>query len=120
MQSAVLVRMPEPLAAAVNASAEAAGLSAAAWLRGLAADMADAPREARPTPPSRKRVIPAEDLAEVSRFANLVERNNGALVQMTKALREAGATELHADAEAVLSDLRSLAADLHDIVDMLR
>lgn len=119
MKSAVLVRMPEPLAEAVHASAQARNLSAASWLRGLAADLVDVPAEVRPSPPRRDRVTVSEDLAEVSRMAAIVERNNGAVVQLCKALRERGDV-LHADAEAVLADLRRVAAELHDLVGMLR
>lgn len=120
MQSAVLVRMPGPLAEAVESTAKARGLSSAAWLRGVAADLADAPADtARPSPPKRDRVTVSEDLAEVSRMAAIVERNNGAVVQLCKSLRERGDV-LHADAEAVLADLRRVAAELHDLVGMLR
>ena len=56
----------------------------------------------------------------MSRLAAMVERNNGATVQMVKTLRERGNANLHADAEAILADLRTVAGELHDLVEALR
>lgn len=110
MSSAVLVRLPAELAAAVEARARATDLTAAAWLRALAVAAAGAPVEdARPSRPPEP---PSPDVAELGRLTGAVGKATGAAVQLAKAAREAGAAAFHGEAEAVLAEYRVLAADL--------
>lgn len=111
MAGAVLVRLPDELAARVAAVAAAEGLSAAAWLRvhaatALGADLA----EARPSAP--RRGLPPEDVVAVARLRESVGEAVGALVQAAIRSREGGRAEAHAEIEALLPVLREHARDL--------
>lgn len=113
-KSQALVRMDSALAAAVAAAAKAADLTVAAWFRMLAVESLKIdPDLAAPTEPAYR---PEADVAELGRIVRLISRNNGAVVQLTATLRETGETQLHRDAEQVLTGLRSLKRELTDLV----
>lgn len=117
----VYVRLDQPLSAALDVVASGSGLSRAGWARRAivsalpASEVASLP----PSPARRPPVIPAPDLAEVSKLAGAVARTNGAVVQMTKTMREIG-HPFHGDAEAVLADLRATQEALLHVVTGLK
>lgn len=116
----VLVRMSPALAAAVRAEAEAAELSASAWIRRQIADVVQQPDAVHPTPPARRgRPAPTEAVVEVRRLQGVLGETCGAMVQLTKALRETG-HGAHAEAERVLAALRGGYAQIVDTVHWLR
>lgn len=115
------VRLAPATRAAVAAAAALEGLSDAAWLRARAVEAAGAPpEEALPTEPVEPVFLPSETLEAVGQLAARVSRLNGAVVQLARTWREAVAAELHADAEAVLADLRSTQAELGRIAARIR
>lgn len=117
MSEQMLVRLPGPLASAVTLAAHAEGLTAAAWLRGLAvARLEGAPEHVRPTAPAYE---PSLDLEALGLLSRKVSRANGALIQLAKAVRETG-TLGHAELEENLAALRSLRRDLTDVVEEAR
>lgn len=117
----VLVRMPPAMAAAVRAEAEAAGLSASAWIRQQIANDIQQPDAVHPTPPARRgRPAPTEAVVEVRRLQGVLGETCGATVQLTKALRETGHAGAHAEAERVLVALRGGYAQIVDTVHWLR
>ena len=118
LEEAVLVRLSRATAAAVGAAAEAAGLSRAAWLRRLAVEAAGLPPgEARPSRPAA--TLARADLAAVARLIGAVGKATGATIQLARQLREGGAAGLHAEAEAMLGELRTAAAQLRRLSDRL-
>lgn len=117
----VLVRLTAEAAAAVDAHAAAAGLTRAAWARGVIADAAALPVEdRRPVPTLRRRRAPAEDLAAISTLAAWLNRSTGALIQLVAATRKAGAADLHAETERVLVEHDALGANLHALIVRLQ
>lgn len=110
----VYIRLAPDLSVALDAASAEAGLSRAGWVRRVmvralptGSDFASL----RPSPPRRPVVIPPDDLVEVSKLAGAVARNNGAVVQLVRAMRETGHAS-HQDAEAVLAALRETQGDL--------
>lgn len=106
-QRQILVRMSDNLAQAVDAAAEAGGVSSAAWLRALAADaVGGAVPQDRQRSPRRG---PRPDLSDVEVELRALVRNlgvvGGATVQLTKTLREGGHPE-HKEAERTLRELK--------------
>lgn len=117
----VLVRLTAKAAAAVDAHAAAAGLSRAAWARGVIADAAALPvADRRPVPARTRQRAPAEDLAAISRLAAWVNRSNAALIQLAAATREAGAADLHGHAERVLAEHAAIGTRLGALVARLQ
>ncbi len=119
----VYVRLRSDIAAALQAAAIAADVSAAGWARAAIvaalptrSDIGSLPR----SPRRRPTTIPAEDVAEVSRLVGAIGRATGALIQLTKALREHGHGVAHGDAEMALADLRSVQSDLVTIATRMR
>jgi hypothetical protein len=106
MASQVLVRLPAHVAAAVDAQAAAAGLTSAAWLRGLVvssigADQAEAvPVRRRRSP----RQAPSALVQEVTRLREVVAELTGALVLAAGRTRERAMADLHDRVEAALPD----------------
>lgn len=117
MSGQVLVRLSPALAVAVSGAALSADLSAAAWLRGRAAEAVGHSEEARPTGPVD--AVPEPFLAELGRLARFVSRLNGAVTQMAMALRETG-HPAHGEAESVLAQLRPLRLQLTDALEEVR
>lgn len=120
---AVHVRLPEGLAAALDAAATAEGISPTGWVRAALVRALPISSEVGSLPPSARRrpaVVPPEDLAVIARLIGEVGRATGATIQLARSLREVGSTEAHAEAEAVLTRLRSIQADLVAIVSLLR
>uniref|UniRef100_A0A9E7ZLL7 Uncharacterized protein n=1 Tax=Bosea sp. NBC_00436 TaxID=2969620 RepID=A0A9E7ZLL7_9HYPH len=117
----VYIRLPPQLAVALDAAASEADLSRAGWVR---RELARALPEGSelvslpPSPPRRPAVIPPADLAEVSRLSAAIARTGGAVVQLCKHLRETGHVA-HADAEAVLADLRSAQVEVACLVQRI-
>ncbi len=106
-QRQILVRMLDDLAKAIDAAAEAQGVSSAAWLRALAVDAAGgAVPEDRQQSPRR---VPRPDLSTVEVDLRALVRNlgvvGGATVQLTKTLREGGHPE-YKEAERTLRELK--------------
>lgn len=118
----VLVRMSPALAAAVRAEAEAAELSASAWIRRQIADVVQQPDAVHPTPPAKKgRPVPSEAVVEVRRLQGVLGETCGATVQLTKTLRETGGNVgAHVEAERILTALRSGYAQMVDTLHWLR
>jgi hypothetical protein len=117
MTGQALVRMPPVLAARVRELAQVDGMTDSAWLRDLAATAAGLPDEARPT----HLAAAPPDLAALALLGRQVSRLNGAVVQLTRATREVGdPTSMHAELEAVLSDLRGCRDDLAKATGTLR
>lgn len=118
----VLVRMPPGMAAAVRAEADAAGLSASAWIRRQIADVVQQPDAVHPTPPAKKGCpVPSEAVVEVRRLQGVLGETCGATVQLTKTLRETGGNVgAHGEAERVLAALRSGYAQVVDTLHWLR
>ncbi len=120
----VYVRLDPSIFHALDATAADAGLSRAGWvrrelIRALSATHGDFQlRPSPPSPPRRPAVIPAADLVEVSCMAAALSRTGGAVVQLTKALREARHVA-HADAEEVLRGLRTVQRDVAGLVARL-
>jgi len=122
MASQVFVRLRPELATALDAAASEAGLSRAGWARReIARSLPDASEVASLplSPPRRPTTIPPADLAEVSRLSASLSRTGGAVVQLTKAFRHVD-HPLHADAEAVLSELRAVQVVLVSVINGLR
>ncbi len=120
---AVHVRLPEGLAAALDAAATAEGISPTGWVRAALVRALPVSSEVCSLPPSPRRrpaVVPPEDLAVIARLIGEVGRATGATIQLARFLREAGNMEAHAEAEAVLKGLRSAQADLVAVVSLLR
>ncbi|MEW6255071.1 MAG: hypothetical protein AB1592_03875 [Pseudomonadota bacterium] len=119
----VYVRLPLDVAAALDAASRLADVSRAGWVRKRIVE-ALPPSEGSSlalsrSPPRRSVTFPPADLVEVAKLAGNVARANGALVQMTKALRESS-HPAHLAAEDVLADLRSTQEDLLGVVTGLR
>lgn len=117
----VFVRLRSELSVALDAAAAEAGLSRAGWVRRELARALPEGSEAAPLPPSPPRrpvTIPAADLAEVSRLSASLSRTGGTVVQLCRAFREGG-HPLHADAEAVLTELRATQAEVGHLVARL-
>ncbi|SMF36678.1 hypothetical protein SAMN02982917_1873 [Azospirillum oryzae] len=114
MAGAVLVRLPADLAMRVANAAEEADLTAAAYLRRLAAEATRArPELAAPVRAYRKARPPApQHVVEVVRLREAVGELAGGLVQAAVRTREAGHADLHAAVEAVLPGVRAAALDL--------
>lgn len=124
-RTAIFLRLAPPLAPALDAAAAADGLSRAGWVRRLIAaglttrgDIASEPVSLPPSPPRRSSVIPPDDLVAVGQLAAAVGRTGGAVVQLCRALRENGHAA-HAEAEAVLADLRVCQRDLSRVIERL-
>lgn len=117
----VLVRMTPALERATVILADERGLSCAAYLRSFAVAAAMLSRsERRPTRPVPRRPPPRADVAELARLAGAVGKSAGAAVQLAKTLREAGAADLHSEAELVLAELRASQRALVDLTERLR
>lgn len=102
----------------VNAAAQIAGISRAAFAR---RHVLTAIGQVDKTPARRGGTsLPPEDVATIATLAGSVGRCAGATVQLTKALRMAGHVGFHDMAERVLADLRRQSADLTTIVERLR
>lgn len=114
MPGAVLVRLPSELAAWIGSAAAAENLSAAAYLRRLAAVAAGTtPELARPSPPRRPLPPPpSEAVVEVARLREVVGELAGAMVQAAIRVRTDGAETIHAEIEATLPGIRAAARDL--------
>ena len=114
MPEAVLVRMDEATYDAVTRAAEAAGVTAAAYLRTLAADAV------KTNPPPRPRRAPPRlsdpQVARLAQVATTLAMVVGLMTQIAAALRKAGISDWHAKAEAALTDLRHCAAMLQEII----
>jgi len=120
---AVHVRLPEGLAAALDAAATAEGISPTGWVRAALVRTLPACSDVGSLPPSPRRrpvVIPPEDLAVIARLIGEVGRATGATIQLARSLREAGDMKAHAEVEPVLTGLRSVQADLVAVVSLLR
>lgn len=108
MTGQVLVRLVPDLFARLGSAAAEAGLTAPAFVRQLIVRaLAAAPADARPSTP---RTPIAVDAAEVSRLVRAVGRSNGAMVQLSKCIRESGGD--NSEVESVLTDARAVQADL--------
>ncbi|MBE1237211.1 hypothetical protein IHV25_06065 [Phaeovibrio sulfidiphilus] len=119
MADQVLVRMSPTLAAAVRA--EAAELSASAWIRRQLADVVHQPDAVHPTPPAKKsRPVLSEAVVEMRRLQGVLGETCGATVQLCKDLRETGHDGVHDEAERVLTALRSGYAQVVDMLHWLR
>lgn len=124
MSGQVLLRMDDGTRKALEGLA--GGKALTSYLRDLigqhlidVVDMDPRTPEERQTYEAPMPWLPPEDTKELSGLAAAVSRLNGAVVQMTKAVRESGADALHADCEAVLSDLRAMRRELGDEVEHL-
>lgn len=122
MTTTLSIRLTSAVAAAIDAAAEAAMTSRSGWVRReivqILLDRSRLNGSVRiPLPPSPpiRRHIPPEDLAAVSKLSADLSRAGGAVVQMTKTLRETGHRS-HPDAEAVLSDLRQVQRQLSGLI----
>ncbi|HEX4627265.1 MAG TPA: hypothetical protein VH137_00625 [Gemmatimonadales bacterium] len=121
MSDAILVRVTPEAGAAVEALATAMDLSRAAWLRGLAVSAAGlSPAETRRSQPVAPPELPREDVAALALLIGVVGKACGATIQLAKGLRELGVGALHAEAEAVLGDLRASQRALVRIIEHLR
>jgi hypothetical protein len=121
LSESVLVRLSPEAASAVAARAAERGLSRAAWLRDLAVAAAQLPfAERRPSRPAAAPVRPRADLAALARLAGALGRAAGATIQVARALRERGAAERHAEAEAVLRALKASQQELVALIERLR
>lgn len=117
MSSAVLVRLPDDLAARLEAAARDRSLTAAAYLRALAtADLEIVPP---PVPVRRRRDPPSEAVLAVAYLRESVAETCGALVKAAVMARTDGAAVLHAEIEAVLPAIRQHALDLDRVKAML-
>lgn len=119
---AVYIRLDHRLSQALDRAAQGCDLSRAGWVRqqivrGLPthSDIGSLP----PSPPRRPAVIPAEDLATVSKLTATLGQTGGAVVQLCRELRQHGHVA-HSDAEKVLADLRSVQAHMTRLVHRLR
>ena len=111
MPGAVYVRLPDELAARLAATADQAGLTAAAWLRQLAVGVLDvAASEIRPTPP--RRALPPDDVVAVVHLREVVGEAVGALVCSAAFTREGGLEQAHAELEAIIPVFRQHALGL--------
>lgn len=116
-KSSVYVRLDPSIAHALADVAEAAGMSAAGWVRQRIVDALPGDHEIKPSPSVRNRV-PAEDLAVVSQLSADISRMGGALVQLTKALRR-GEHVSYNNAEATLTDLRAVQSAVWRVMSSL-
>lgn len=119
----VYVRLEPSIFLALDAAAADAQLSRAGWVRREVARALPTHGDfilppSPPSPPRRPAVIPPRDLVEVSGLAAALSRTGGAVVQMTRALREAGHVS-HGAAEDVLVDLRAMQRDIARLITRL-
>ncbi len=118
---AVLVRLEEPLEAALREHAANQGLSAAGLVRCLIeAELAgSAAAKARNWKPAARRLKP-DDAAAIRALANAVAKATGSMVQTAQALRTRhGTPALHRDTEAVLAQYKALYASLYSALERL-
>ena len=101
---------------AIDRAARAAGLSRAAYVRRLALNVVDVPET---TVSRRYRKLTTADTEAISVLVSKLGQTAGATIQLSKSLRKEGRRELHAEAEAVLSDLRKQASHAISLVEKL-
>lgn len=119
----IYIRLRPVLAAALEAAARTESLSPTGWARQAIAcalpDSEAASLSLPPSPPRRPVVVPSEDLMTVARLAGVTARCTGAVIQLTKSLREGG-HPARGETEDVLRDLRAMQHDLVSVVTLLR
>lgn len=118
---AVLVRLEEPLEAALREHAALRGLSAAGLVRCLIeAELAgSAAAKARNWKPHPKRLKP-DDAAAIRALANAVAKATGSMVQTAKELRTRHATpSIYRDTEALLVEYKALLVPVHSALERL-
>lgn len=114
MPSILSVRLDTATSAALSAAAASAetsvsGFARAAIIEALP-DTATLP--ALPASPPRRRVVlPDADIAAIARFMAAVSRLNGAMIQFSKGLREAGHIPEHEALESAIRDIRDLKSE---------
>ncbi|MGM4990512.1 hypothetical protein [Tardiphaga sp. 841_E9_N1_2] len=94
------------MAAAASAETSVSGFARVAIIRAIpeGASLPALP----PSPPRRRAFLPDADVAALSRLMSAVNRLNGAAVQLSKGLREAGHVPEHAAMESAIRDIRDL------------
>jgi hypothetical protein len=117
LSAAVLVRMTPEMKAALQARCDEESVSA--HIREELTDYLILDHSH--IRPSQKRGAPKirpDDVREVSKLAGAVRKSNGAVVQLAKAIREAG-QPLHAEIEEILTDLREQSSRIDVVAEIL-
>ncbi|KZD25503.1 hypothetical protein [Tardiphaga robiniae] len=99
---------------AIEAAAAAAKTSLSSWIRNAirAALPEGASLPALPPSPLRRRAaVPEADVAALARLMAAVNRLNGAMIQLSKGLREAGHVPEHQSMESAIRDVRDIKAE---------
>jgi hypothetical protein len=99
---------------AIEAAAAATKTSLSGWIRN--AIHAALPEGASlpalpPSPPRHRAAAPEADVAALARLMSAVNRLNGAAVQLSKGLREAGHVPEHQAMESAIRDVSDLKAE---------
>lgn len=118
---AVLVRLEEPLEAALREHASHRGLSAAGLARHLVeAELAGSPAaKSKNWEPNPRRLQP-DDAAAVRALANAVAKATGSMVLTARELRTRhSAPTLYRDTEALLAEYKALLVSVHITLDRL-
>lgn len=98
---------------AIEAAAKAANVSLSGWLREAARRHLPDNGALPPLPPSKPRRpvhVPDADVAAVASLMAAVNRLNGAMIQLSKGLRESGFSSEHRAMESALQDVSELKA----------
>jgi hypothetical protein len=108
------VQITEPIRVALIAAAAAAETSISGYVRAVIVKALPNGGALPPlplSPPQRRRHIPDADVVVVANALTAINRLNGAMVQLSKALREAGHVPEHDAMESALRDVRDLKAE---------
>ena len=114
MAGQILVRLPAGTAATVHRRAEAARLTAAAWVRSQLVDrLGTEPEDAVPVQARRAPRPPAPaHVLEIAKLREAVAKLTGVLVQAAIRSREGEWLDLHAEIEATLPSVRAAVLDI--------
>lgn len=121
LTSAITIRMSPGLRRSLDAVAREHGLSAASFLRDIAAQQTAGAEieDDLPSPPRAPLLIPNAEISAVRNLAAQLAMVGGVVVQLCKALRES-AHPAHLPAEDVLADLRGNQRDLVALIETLK
>lgn len=117
MHGQVLVRLPEALAARVNAHAKADGITDASLVRRILVAILDGdPTDAQPRPRALPPyAAPPAIVADLRDAHEAAGEATGAMVKLSKLAREEGLTAHHEQLEALIPRMRGCTASFLDL-----
>lgn len=116
LKAQVNVGLTDVEAHAIDAAARAGGYSRAAFVRQHALSAVNIRETTRPR---RYQRMTSADLEAIAALLTSLGRATGSTVQLSKALRQSGASRHHAEAEKVLSGLRDQAHRVGLLIERL-